>query len=196
MSIITEALKKAQEDRLKKRSRIDTEIGQPYVESAPETEKRTARNTGKEPAASKIPVVYLVVFSAVVLTGGLIAALLYITHSNVKPPSIDKPPVDKHLTITHISSKEKALPEEEISVPKKKEVTEIFTDFVDKKTEKEKISLPHLNGIMYSPDNPQAVINGVMVSEGEVIDGCTIMKILPNKVRITAEGEEFELELR
>ncbi|MFC1480285.1 general secretion pathway protein GspB [Candidatus Omnitrophota bacterium] len=57
-------------------------------------------------------------------------------------------------------------------------------------------NLPVLSGLMYSPTHPQAIINGTLVSEGATVDGFTVNKILPNKVLISHDGEEFELNFR
>ncbi|MFH1837435.1 MAG: hypothetical protein ABH862_04920 [Candidatus Omnitrophota bacterium] len=60
-----------------------------------------------------------------------------------------------------------------------------------------KADLPVLKGIMYSVSEPQAVINGVMVSNGEIVDGFTVAEVLENTVRmVSPEGEEVELKLR
>jgi hypothetical protein len=56
--------------------------------------------------------------------------------------------------------------------------------------------LPTLSGIMYSSHNPQAIINGVLSSEGETIENFLIVRILPESVVILAEGKKQELKLR
>jgi hypothetical protein len=55
---------------------------------------------------------------------------------------------------------------------------------------------PTLSGIMYSPTNPQAIMNGEVLSEGEMVRGFKIQKILPNKVKLIYEDKEYELRLR
>ena len=56
-------------------------------------------------------------------------------------------------------------------------------------------SLPVLNGVMYSPTNPQAIINGKLVSEGDKVGKFTLIKIYPSSVKVSSLGEEFELQL-
>ena len=56
--------------------------------------------------------------------------------------------------------------------------------------------LPSLSGIMYSVNYPQAIINGEMFSEGETVQGYTIKKILPNKIKLLRNEQEYELKLR
>lgn len=55
---------------------------------------------------------------------------------------------------------------------------------------------PVLNGIMYLPTAPRAVINGRTVKEGDVVDGHTVTQILPDRVKLSSENGESELELR
>jgi len=59
-----------------------------------------------------------------------------------------------------------------------------------------KMPAPELNGIMYSPTKPQAVVNGEMVSEGETAGGWTVEKIFPDRVLLSSGEEETELKLR
>lgn len=54
----------------------------------------------------------------------------------------------------------------------------------------------NLTGIMYSPTYPRAIINGNLVSEGDTVDGVSIIKIFPDKILLNLNGEEFYLELR
>ncbi len=56
--------------------------------------------------------------------------------------------------------------------------------------------LPYLNGIMYTPTRPQAVINGIMLYEGDPIEGYTVKNILPESVKLVSDGKEYELKLR
>lgn len=58
------------------------------------------------------------------------------------------------------------------------------------------INLPVLSGIMYSPTNPQAVINGVLVSEGEAVGGFTLTKISPTSVKLNSGSNEFVLYIQ
>ncbi|MDD4956032.1 MAG: hypothetical protein PHH49_07640 [Candidatus Omnitrophica bacterium] len=57
---------------------------------------------------------------------------------------------------------------------------------------------PVLTGIMYSDHDPKAVINGTMVPEGALVDGFHVIKIFPDKVKIVSEdfSEELDLKLR
>ena len=61
---------------------------------------------------------------------------------------------------------------------------------------KKRTSLPIVSGIMYSPRNPQAIVNGMLASEGSTIDGFVLTKILPDTVRVKRGDSEYELKLR
>ncbi|MFC1548530.1 hypothetical protein ACFL5E_01070 [Candidatus Omnitrophota bacterium] len=56
--------------------------------------------------------------------------------------------------------------------------------------------LPIVSGIMYSPVNPQAIVNGVMVSKGDVVNGFTIREINPSTVTVSYGEKQYELRLR
>lgn len=53
-----------------------------------------------------------------------------------------------------------------------------------------------LNGIMYSPVEPKAVINGILVSEGAKIDNVIVLKISPASVKLASDAASFELHLQ
>jgi len=55
--------------------------------------------------------------------------------------------------------------------------------------------LPILGGIMYSPQEPQAILNGKIVREGSTLDGFTVNRILRDKVMVTSGEIEHELKM-
>ncbi len=55
--------------------------------------------------------------------------------------------------------------------------------------------LPTLNGIMYAASNPKAIIGGKSVSEGDIVNGYTIKHILPYKVTVTSDDKTYDLKL-
>jgi len=46
-----------------------------------------------------------------------------------------------------------------------------------------------INGILFSKDNPLALINNVLVHEGVVIDGVRVVQITPHKIRFEKNGK-------
>jgi hypothetical protein len=53
-----------------------------------------------------------------------------------------------------------------------------------------------LDGIMYIPGRPRAIINGAIRREGDRIGKFTLSKIEANLVRITSKGQDFIIRLR
>ncbi|MDD5681557.1 MAG: general secretion pathway protein GspB [Candidatus Omnitrophica bacterium] len=53
-----------------------------------------------------------------------------------------------------------------------------------------------LNGIMYDTDNSWAIINNRMVRTGDVLDGAKIISISPQKVILTFKRETFGLTVK
>lgn len=52
-----------------------------------------------------------------------------------------------------------------------------------------------LNGIMYLDEGPQAIINGAVVKEGDVVNGAAVVKINRNNVLMKFKDEEIVLRL-
>jgi len=57
--------------------------------------------------------------------------------------------------------------------------------------QQEESGRPAVSGIVYSEDNPCAVVNGRIVSNGEVVDGVTVVKINPNSVEFAAGDKKW-----
>ncbi len=55
--------------------------------------------------------------------------------------------------------------------------------------------LPALSGIMFDNRHPRAVLNGHILSEGDTLDNIVLLKIFPDRVRLSLEGEEREVRL-
>ncbi len=53
-----------------------------------------------------------------------------------------------------------------------------------------------LNGIIYDTDNSWAIINNEMVKIGDVLDGARIVSILPQKVVLVFKKETFDLTVK
>lgn len=52
-----------------------------------------------------------------------------------------------------------------------------------------------LTGIIWDEKNPQALINDTIVSEGDILGSCTVIKIDKNKVILNDGSKDFELRL-
>ncbi len=53
-----------------------------------------------------------------------------------------------------------------------------------------------LNGIIYDTDNSWAIVNNKMVKTGDVLDGARIVSILPQKVVLIFKKEAFDLTVK
>ena len=191
MSIITKALKKAQEKRTGKESKKKTLPG-----SAPRAD-----------AAGQKKILFrgLLPFAAAILILGISAGfLLY----NNRPSAAPTPASTAAKKPISAPAERKIPPADTEAAPGRREsrlygAANTSEETADTSPAMKKANsfgmaknLPVLTGIMYSPTLPQAIINGAVISEGEVVDGFLVLKILPGSVRFISGKEEFELELR
>jgi len=49
-------------------------------------------------------------------------------------------------------------------------------------------SKPVVTGITYDCEKPRAIVSGRIVHEGDIIDGCKVRKIHPDKVEFSRDG--------
>ena len=57
------------------------------------------------------------------------------------------------------------------------------------------VTLPELNGIMYSPIFPQAIINSQLVKEGDFVGNFKIDKISPDKVTVSNDTNSYDIKI-
>lgn len=185
MSIISEALKKAQNKRHDKESAITSAydvVSSEETFEAPKFLEDVPLLTPESPNiktrtwTSKGFIALAVVFA-------VIASLLFF--SGIKKPK-SSASLDQDITVITSSGS--------ILTSGKTNLAPSAKAQSSKKIKK--VNLPVLSGIMYSPTNPQAVINGVLVSEGEIVGGFTLTKIYPASVKITSGSDEFILSMQ
>ena len=175
MSIITEALKKAQEKRqvaAEPAGIAPTNYEKGFFSGTPSgaAKNRLARTTSMGLAAITVLLPLVIVIS-----------FLFFANSTPKPP---QPDLDSS-ALSYEAVRAITIPED----PPQPAVE----NAPDLKTFRQ---LPALNGIMYSAVLPQAVINGTLVGEGEIIDGFSIRRIFPDRVELLSGGNEYELRMR
>ena len=182
MSIISDALRKAQSRHSKKSETegaadaTDTEV----LAMLEGTQKTSARSLRRPFLLVGIILIFLL-FSGVLF---LMRFLRPLKPAQSRPTTSQRAaPAIAAKTPAQVVKKEEHVP-----VQKKDE-----TPYYRHETPSD---LPALSGIMYSPVNPQAIVEGELVSEGETVRGYKIKKILPDKIKVTAGGEEYELKLR
>ena len=181
MSIISKALQKAQEKRLEQLEKKEATISSGYNSPHEYSSSQASYLPG-----ARLPVrtTVFIVASSFVFFAILIIAILGL-FSYINRPKTDQFPEQRIKT------------EQPVYIKKiSDEKTEVFTDTGRSVTpQNTMIKPPVLNGIMYSTTLPKAVINGVVVSKGESIDGFDVVEILPDRVRLSRENKKFELEL-
>ena len=185
MSIISEALKKAQKERAKRHDREKSaeDSTDKLFQEATFTIQRVPdeRSTGSK--------VFLVIVSLVIILALAGGSFFYFS----RPSSGEKPLVAPARPEKKAAVAPPVVPKVEEKTPVAPIVPTPAENNVTMDTFKK---LPTLNGIMYSENQPQAIINGVMVSEGEDVDGFSVLKIYPEKVTLSSGDNDFELKLR
>lgn len=167
MSIITNALKKAQEKQTQ---------NQEKPSSVGENQK-----THHVPATQ--PKIFPLLLGGVVIFGFIALILLYLTYSSSVTPKatpVQKKEAQKAPIFANINTPEQ---------PSEMIMESAFTGDGAK-------DLPDLNGIMYAPTLHQAILNGKAVTEGGTVDGFTVLKIYPDSVILSSGDEKIELNLR
>ena len=171
MSIISEALKKVQEQRTNKSEDAPPKIIQ-GIQIPPEK---------KAPEPEKLKVNKAMIVLAIVLCAALAGFFIINSYRRLSSPR------PTNIVIPEDSRAQAAL-EPLKAAPQKKSI------FSARKTVSRR-KLPVLSGIMYTPSNPSAILNGRAVYEGEVVNGATILRILPDRVKISSGGVNYELRM-
>lgn len=169
MSIISEALKKAQDTSVK------FKIPHSKVSRGKIPHEGTKRS--KSHAYSIIVVCVFLLFSVVV----------FFFFSQPTPiPSVDS----KNFTIEPAKdtphAAQASVKKEEIMAPAQR-VKLVPQDIK---------SRMDLNGIMYTPGRPLVVINDNIWAEGDTVSGFQILKIEENSVKVSSNGQEFIIRLK
>jgi len=204
MSIVTKALRKAQEIRTGVRSTATPQL---------RSRRFASQNNGSAAAPKNVFLgknnflrfFVMVSFGAIVL-GVLTGVLMVYINRSVPAPTATTVPITKNTPLDDAVGKvqKSKLPSETDSV---KTLPDNIVPPESQPASPGKppsasagpislADLPLLSGIMYSPANPRAVINGTMVSEGDQVNDFTILKILPGKVKMSFRDKEIDLKLR
>ncbi|MCK5451268.1 MAG: hypothetical protein KAI70_05845 [Candidatus Omnitrophica bacterium] len=181
MSIITKALEKAQKERFATQDKTDDPITLTSVSSPIKPPEKKKKNRVFR---------MFVIMTISILFCGLIA-FFFITDQVTVQNNIVQTPLlgTKNLPAEQVP----ALDPVEIELPPapaKQEKT------IHLKKIEPPHALPEVNGIMYSPTAPLTVLNGIIFSEGEKLEGFTVSRILPHSVIVTKNGKESELKLK
>jgi len=180
MSIVTEALRKVQEQRIAKTALSDPGIVDPGL---------IALGAKSPSVKTKRPVssAYRFIFAAAAALLPLCAVffLLFLSRTSAAPPLDEPVSQAPEMAETAVGPAAVETVDNEDALPAEAALETAVSKPV-----------PVLSGIMYSVMLPQAVLNGMLVGEGDIVDGFSVISIMPSKVTLLSSGEEFELRLR
>jgi cytoskeletal protein RodZ len=181
MSIITEALKKAQKEKPAGDPPPATRIEESFLESFPK-KNVTAQRT----VSGSLPYV---------LFGGALTVLVMVFFV-VANNSNSFIPKDNAASVAAFVDQAKPLQSVPEPASSAKDTRPVFQPSRQTAKQEQYKPEPELSGIMYTPTRPQAVINGQPVFEGENVDGYTVVKIYPDRVKLSLNGVETEVKLK
>ena len=206
MSIIAEALKKAQEKRAQTFGNTSSRLENILAEKSeliPDEYKKSRKPDAPEPLApikkhqsskhlrlqESLLQIFIAIFAIVAifmaytLFKGPVASY---EQESISPAAAETPEVETESDETGTPASSNLL-------------LGIISDTVKSirpRTSSQKLRLPYLSGIMYSSHSPQAVVNGVLSSEGDTVGDFSIVKILPTSIVISFGEQEHEIKLR
>jgi hypothetical protein len=190
MSTISDALKKAQKQRM---GRPSAPVTLPKVPPLDDMKEKSKPEPVRERSTGNPSFLLILICVATVAVGFFYYLRntrvdLHITElspaSAVHPevPVVASEPVAVVKPITPVSVGETTSAEMVVSQPIRQKVARTDT--------------PVLGGIFFSEKNPVAIINGSAMKEGEMIGAYQVVKILTYSVTLKCDGEEIELRLR
>ncbi len=205
MSIIAEALKKAQEKRTQtfenSSSRLEKMLAAETI-LIPKKYKRTVTSNTPSPVSPakelqqirfawpKEPLLLFLAF-ALLFAATLLAYPLFATRT------IAASTTQKIENIQPIANKNRSDASSDTFIKETTQTPKSSRPFFDRYRKPQSPRIPSLSGIMYSSDSPQAILNGALSSEGDMVGSYQILKILPHKVIVLSEEKnEYAIKLR
>ena len=187
MSIIDDALKKAQQKRSEKSDTSEMLFKKqaPTSGVSPSPLPGTDKNADSHIFIPKISIPKIGTINPLIIAAALALllmiglALILLVRAGSKPPARQE---------AKETIETKAAPVAKADVSSKGQSPSYLPQ--------ERVTLPVVSGIMYSPRNPQAIVNGMLVSEGSTVDSFVLIKILPDTVRVKHGEMEYNLKLR
>lgn len=167
MSIIQEALKKVEKPDLKKEKELKQEDPEVKKDVSVPVNKTHSGNLWPGPR----PVYYALTALLVLILAGIVI------RASSPAASTAPAPIQPRKVGPIMPSIERR---EEAPVPKRR---------------KENIGGFVLNGIMYLVDGPRAIINDIIVGEGETVDGAKVEKIKKDQVLLKYNDSEVALDI-
>ena len=192
MSIITEALRKAQSNRFRESEVVSREK---EISSIAEIYRIPDKDKGKinrkeTKFSGSLLLISVLFFIIVIIAGGLIVFRILNPGMEQKKVSIRPAEYTKDVNIVRSSTNPQY--DVVVAVPKKK--NHLIAPV--KKIESRRIPLPVLNGIMFSAEHPTAILNDTMVAPGDKVFGFNVIKISPSSVELSDNGNTYSLKLK
>jgi len=178
MSIISEALKKAQNTRAEEFKPTLRDKSPGVAECTPSPKKK--RNFGTLQTV-------LIILLLLSLTATFFIFELFSSKNLDQTSDLSLSQTEKSIEPLKISS----------SIAVEKPKNENIKETVKKSFsyQQNQINLLELNGIMYSPMFPQAIINGQLVKEGDFVENFKIDKISPDKVTVSSDTDSYDIKM-
>jgi len=189
VSIIQEALKKAQDTYLKKTA--------PKKEPVQELQKDNIVNTQTEHFSMPVPAHHAVMPLPILLIASIIILTVLIGFgfksfsSGHKTDPAKEPSSYQETSIKQISKE----PVQDIA-PEAEGIISPFRRTIPSSFMAGGTPELVLNGIMYLQEGPKAIINSTVVREGDLISGATVKAINKNNVLLSFNDSEITLTLR
>lgn len=174
MSIIAEALKKAQETH--KEARVGPS-------KPPEPSKTTPRKPPLPRTKKRAFPFYIYARAAIIVAFLSVAVFLFYLSKQYSVEEKIAPPEEKAESQSYVLWPAETPEEKFPVVPKPITLNRVSEEI-------------NLSGIMYTPQRPLAVINGNIWSEGDEVGNYRILQIGKNFIKVSRDGEEFEIRLK
>ena len=191
MSIITEALKRAEREKDKavtSKEYMDKILGPERKETYQRGELKDKKTRESE---SRDSIRYVKRNKALVISGGLLVlTIIFLAISNLfLLPSPDLKMAEREKAPVY--TEEPLVAEAYTDMSAEVALVESKTGFIDK-------LLPNftLNGIVWDIDGSWAIINNKIVKAGDALDGAKVISIEPQKVVLSFRDKRFDLVLK
>jgi len=184
MSIISKALKKTQEMR---NGGFENNSTIKYIFPEQTPQKKSGIKHFWHTQKNKSFVIKIIILGVTMLLAFALLKFFFVPfYSNTTNPQSLQPDINQDIVVQPIS--------QEVPPPIEQDINQDSKAIMP--TESVTPQPLSLNGIMFSQSKPSAIINDTIVSEGSHIKGFSILKIYPEKIRVSSsENDEFELDI-
>lgn len=204
MSIIAEALKKAQEKRTQNFEDTSSKLEKILLEESPLIPKKFSK-----PSSSQKKGIFTTPldnssserlrFKENLLRGFvlfLFFSVIFMSYPLLRGNFASRENSDIELGNVSLPGGNTVRDESSYARPRQTRLMKENVRLADSYSQSSALKLPVLSGIMYSSYQPQAVIDGMLISEGDTVGNFLVVRILREKVVISNKEEKYEINLR